>query len=1157
MLHFSKLRIQGFKSFVDKTELEIAPGLNGIVGPNGCGKSNLVEALRWVMGEGSAKRMRGDGMEDVIFAGADNRSARNIAEVSLLLDNKDRSAPPSYNGEEEIEVVRKIERDRGSLYKINGKTVRARDVQMLFADTVTGANSPALVSQGRVAEIINAKPQSRRQILEESAGISGLYARRHEAELRLRGADRNLERIDDILGNIETQLNSLKRQARQASRYRNLGAQIRQLEITIAHREWTSISERITALKKTFSEAESIVADKIALVAQLTKTQTTQAADLPDLRKAETEISAALQVQKISLQRLEEDAARYKEHLEELLMQLEQTKTDTKHEEQSLEESTLNLTKLEGEFETLSNRQKSEAEKLPELEKQRDELERRSIAVEEKYTTLMKNEAEANARKESLTRQIEQNKSRIEKLQERRAQAQADLAELENNEDTVKEIKNLQSLVSKLTATAEDTINKITEKEKQREDILKDVQSARDSLKKAEQEENALATEIKTLETFFESESNGDFIPVLDDVIPDNGFETALSRALGDSLMASLDSNAPSSWVKRSNVDVSHLPALPNDVSPILKHVKAHAVLAPALSQIGFITDEDAGENLAKELKPGQSLVSANGTYWRWDGYTVKAQATDRNARHLEQKNKLMSLNSSHPAKVEAVKAANKKLEDTIDAQNKLETALTDLRSVREKTERELVNVRTSLSNLRELAVQYESNVSRLNDIINVTNEDIATLEDVIRWDTERLNTHVENTDKDSDIDIAQVYEQLQKTRAAHQESIRTYDQQVQKDNSRKARLHAIADERISLQNRTIRSKERLKELNERLILLEDKNKELKSAKPIKDDSSKDNLLDSIKTLEDKRAEAADKLAKVEAELADTNKALKEAENILSDARESRAHAQATLSGIMEQQQALFSGIHEKFDMAPEHLAEHIVTSENDTPLDSLKEQKEQLIRQRDSIGPVNLRAEEELKTLEDESGGIITEREDLLKAIAELRKGITEINDEARERLSKAFDIVDTHFRELFGQLFNGGKAHLKLIDSDDPLEAGLEIYAQPPGKNLQSLSLLSGGEQALTSIALIFAMFLTNPSPICVMDEIDAPLDDANVDRVCNLLEDICSKSDTRFIIITHHRMTMARMHRLYGVTMAEKGISQLVSVDLQQSFEFLEAA
>ena len=393
MIQFKKLRINGFKSFVDRTELEIGPGLNGIVGPNGCGKSNLVEALRWVMGENSAKRMRGGGMEDVIFNGTANRSKRNIADVSLLLDNQTRTAPSAYNSGDEIEVTRRIERDHGSNYKINGKTVRARDVQMLFADTVTGANSPAMVSQGRITQIINSKPLERRLVLEESAGISGLFARRHEAELRLKAADTNLLRIEDLLGSMEGRLNALKRQARQATRYRNVSTQIRQMEILIAYAEWKSLQERLSQTRKKFEEAESLVADRLSVVSALTKTQTTQSEDLPGLRQKEAEIAATFQTKRLALQRLEDESARLEQVINEAKEQLELFRTDNEHEIASLKESTVALEKLEEEHKEIVAEQKSDEGKLEEKDAKREELEAKVTKLEEQYNVLIQGTA--------------------------------------------------------------------------------------------------------------------------------------------------------------------------------------------------------------------------------------------------------------------------------------------------------------------------------------------------------------------------------------------------------------------------------------------------------------------------------------------------------------------------------------------------------------------------------------------------------------------------------------------------------------------------------------------------------------------------------------------------------------------------------------------
>ncbi len=1156
MVQFSKLRINGFKSFVDRTELEIAPGMSGIVGPNGCGKSNLVEALRWVMGENSAKRMRGGGMEDVIFNGTTKRSQRNIAEVSLLLDNTARTAPAAYNGSDEIEVTRRIERDRGSNYKINGKNVRMRYVQMLFADTVTGANSPAMVSQGRVTQIINSKPLERRLILEESAGISGLFARRHEAELRLRAADTNLVRIEDIFGSMEGRLNGLKRQARQATRYRNVSAQIRQFEILVAYLEWQTLNERANATRKSFDEAESAVAEKLGVVTQLTKTQNVQTQEIAPLRHAETQAAAALQNQRIALQRLEDEAQHHAQILHETTGQLAQTETDQSHEQQSLSDSTAVLEKLEEEQKRIAEEQNREGEKLTEKQKKRDELESRVIALEEKYTALMQNEAETKARKQSLEQQIKLNTERLETVTQRKAKAEEELETLQNANKDSSEASDLEYKVNKLEEEIKVKHKEIEAAESTQDKAKETLQDAREALSLTKNKHSEFRAELSVLESFFDKDGEETFNAVLDDITTDTGFEKALSRAMGDGLLASLNDEAPVRWIKRAMS--KDLPALPGGISALLPHVKAPKELHLALSQIGYITNDAQGDTLVNDLLPGQALVSQSGTYWRWDGYCVKAEATDRNALHLEQKNKFKALEKKLPE----IESLTEKAQSTMDkalakqeaAEEQLRTLKTDLRTA-EETLKENTAI---LSVLRESRARHDSEVTRVKETAAMAAEDIKTLEEVIRWDRQRLETYEKEASEQKSEDTDALKAALNESREAHNAAIRAFDTYLQEQNSRKARLHAIADERINLQNRTIRSREHLKTLKERQKSLSEKLQELKAQpKDFKDDKEK--LLTLISGLEQTRDQSAEKLAAAETEVTETNRALKEAESMLSNARELRAHAQATLGSLQEQIEAMNAAIQEQFEMSPANLAANaaIDTEKQTESLDQIKHKKEKLTRERDSIGPVNLRADEEVLELEKEVSTLLHERNDLIQAIEELRGGIKKINDEARERLLIAFEHVNAHFQRLFVQLYSGGQAYLALIDSDDPLESGLEIFAQPPGKTLQSLSLLSGGEQTLASIALIFAMFLTNPSPICVLDEIDAPLDDANVDRVCTLLEEIAERGDTRFIIITHHRMTMARMDRLYGVTMAERGVSQLVSVDLQQSFDFLEEA
>ena len=1156
MIQFKSLRLSGFKSFVDKTEMEIGPGLNGIVGPNGCGKSNLVEALRWVMGESSAKRMRGSGMEDVIFAGTDKRSARNLAEVSLLLDNATRTAPSIYNATDEIEVVRRIERDKGSDYRINGKSARARDVQMLFADTVTGSNSPSLVSQGHVTRMINAKPQDRRLILEESAGIAGLYARRHEAELRLKAADANLVRVEDIIGSMDSRLSTLKRQARQATKYKNLNAQIRQFEIVITYLEWRALIERQKENHKRFAEAESIVAEKLAVVSQLTKTQTTQAEELPALRKAEAELGAALQTHKLALQRLEDENARRASALQEAKDQLHQAKVDSQHEEKTIHESSEILEKIQIEHTELSSLADNEGQKKADLAKRKETLHKDVIALEERFTALKESAAETRARQSALEEQIKNNENRLTTLQNRKEKARQEHETLQINDESKKNIAELESLIETM--------------ETERSDLSAKTDNVRESIQRAEDKANALRegvnesqnaytaflAEIRMLESFFNNTQEQNFTPVLDDISTESGFEKSLSRALGDCLMASIDKDAPAFWIKHAASEQKP-PALPEGISSLLPHVDAPEELDYALSQIGYIEETQDGHALALQLNPGQSLVSKNGTYWRWDGYVVKEDATDRHSVYLEQKNKLAELEKKRSAiEVRAVEA-QKDLDGAIQDHKNAKDAYSNLLAEIKTIEKKLADSRPALGKLRERTAKNESEIARLNDLIHTTEEDIKVIQETLNTDKTTLKAMISSRNEEQENTIEDIRLQLTDKKNEFQESVRILAQFEQQQSTRSARLQAIADERISLQNRSIRAKEHLKTLTQRITGLEEKLSSLKT-QPQSFEKEHEALLSKIAEKENARTQAANRLAECETEVTNTGKAMKEAESILGDAREERAHAQATLSAINEQlkntEESILETIGVEAKDLPAHAAVDLVKYQNED-LEKLKQEKDKLTREREAIGPVNLQADSEMQELEQEVTGLLHERNDLIQAIGELRGGIDKINKEARERLNTAFNHVNAHFQHLFTRLFKGGKAHLQLIESEDPLGAGLEIFAQPPGKALQSLSLLSGGEQTLASIALIFAMFLTNPSPICVLDEIDAPLDDANVDRVCDLLEEIAERGETRFLVITHHRLSMARMDRLYGVTMSEKGVSQLVSVDIQQSFEFID--
>lgn len=1159
MIQFEKLRLHGFKSFVDKTELEIGPGLTGIVGPNGCGKSNLVEALRWVMGENSSKRMRGStgSMEDVIFSGTSNRPARNMSEVSLLMDNSSRTAVPPHNNSDEIEIVRKIQRDQGSGYRMNGKPVRARDVQIFFADILAGANSPFLVSQGRVAQLIQAKPTERKQVLEDAAGISGLHARRHEAELRLRATENNLKRVEDIVGSMESRLQSLKKQARQAARYRNLSAQIRQLELMISAVEWRNAHSQLQEIERAFGEAESKVAERMIVVNQLTKTQGTQAQDLPDLRQKDAELGAALQAQKLGLQRLEDEATRLSQQLEESKAQLAQAAKDRAHEKETLAENSTVLERLGSEEEALQEKAGKESETLKAQEELKEKLSAKVKELEAEYTEMMAAITEQRIKKENLEKQIARDNERNEELEARIKTLKQDLEAKRGESTAEQEIEGLRHSIEGLEKDTESLAQKISGFDDKKSALRDEIESARDALKEKEQKHEKILAEIEALQSLLEGGENAEGVHyklLVDDIKTDQGFEAALSRALSDALSASIDDDAPVRWLARKAADID-LPALPAGAKALEPHVKAPEALKLALSQIGVVDGEEQGEKLFNKLKAGQALVSQDGTYWRWDGLHIDASAPDRHAIQLKQKNRLAELAILQPAAEKECGKAEAQIAKLRDKLSVLEKQEQELRADRQGKEREMRESQNTLNRMIEAQSQSRMEIAKMEEAITQAENSLAS---VLGTLSESQSLFAVFEDQDIEEQQSAVDEKraaLDAEREAYQDALRNFELSRNEHSRRKARLQAIGDERINLQNRCIRSNERIKELDEREQSLSARIEELKK-RPAEIKADREKLLEKITAAEREKSVISDKLAVCENELAETTKALKDAERELSEAREHRARYQATAEERQRQIQSIRQYIIEHFDMEPQQLlGEAAISEEHLGNLPALKQEKDKAVRDRDIIGPVNLRADTEAEELDKELTGILTERNDLTEAISELRGGINKLNTEARERLEGAFEKVNAYFRDMFTRLFRGGNAYLQLVESDDPLQAGLEIFAQPPGKVLQSLSLLSGGEQALTAIALIFAMFLTNPAPICVLDEVDAPLDDANVDRLCDLLEEFAERGETRFLIITHHRLTMARMDRLYGVTMAERGVSQLVSVDLNQQLDFLD--
>ena len=852
-MEFKKIQLNGFKSFAEKTNFLIEDGLTGIVGPNGCGKSNIVESLRWVMGETSAKSMRGSGMEDVIFSGTSNKASKNIAEVSIEVENKNKEGPIQYRELEQIQIRRKIEKDKGSKFYINDKEVRARDAQMFFADLSTGAHSPSMISQGRIGALVTAKPTDRRAILEEAAGISGLHVRRHEAELRLNAAESNLKRADELRRQQERQLANLQKQAEEATKYKLISEEIKKVEAGLYYLRLIEIEKEITIENEINNEAEGEVTGYNEKIADFEKQIKSETEKVNPLREKNIENLSKIQRLNLELQSLDEENTRIQDEIESIKKSLKTLEEDISRERGIIIDANSNEKRLKEE--------KSEL-----------------IEIDSKYFE-------------------------TEKL---------------SNED---------------------------------------LESAKNKLDQEQKEVDTVVSNIA------ESTINISLGPI-------NNVKNTITRA--KELIESNEINQALTLLDRCNIELDN-----------------------------FLRD-------IKDDKSRSELIGIN--------------EKSKNIKILQEKY-ADAFSKNQSIKKESIK-----------------------RNERIRT------IETEIESWKNLLINSEKMVNELTERKNKLNQQLELLENQPRTQAERKGQISEN------LRISE------KEKSDNEIIINETDEKIE---NLRSELNKIQEQSIQFRERKASSGATIEGLKKR----------------------KSDLLDRISS--------------------ELN--LKE-DNLLEN---------SNLNGV-------------------EELPNHI---DQEDLLDKKKQEREKL-------GSVNLKADEETNKYEVEIKKMEQDRADLVTAIVKLKESINELNQKGRERLIEAFEKVNRKFNEVYTKLFNGGNAKLELVDSDDPLEAGLEMLVSPPGKRLQSITLLSGGEQALTALSLIFAVFLTNPSPICVLDEVDAPLDDANVTRFCSLLEELTKITSTKFIIVTHHALTMSKMDRLYGVTMPEKGISQLVAVDLQKA-------
>jgi chromosome segregation protein len=1149
----TRLRLIGFKSFVEPTDFLIEPGLTGIVGPNGCGKSNLVEALRWVMGEASHKAMRAAEMDDVIFSGNNSRPGRNSAEVAMTIDNTARMAPAQFNGEDTLEVSRRIEREEGSTYRLNGREVRARDIQILFADASTGARSPALVHQGRIGEIIQAKPEQRRRVLEEAAGISGLHARRHEAELRLRAAEQNLARLEDVIGQLSAQVDALKRQARQAVRYRALSQSVRKAEAALFHLRLVQAKREVEDAAHAHVTGLREVAERTAAQAATATNQAVAAANLPAMREGEAAAAAVLARLINARDALEREEMRAKERIAELARHLVQLDADIGRERKQSADAEAALARLSAERETLTREAAASTERRTSVEERANMADAALAASEKTFGEITASLADLTAKRAQLDAASHDHETRRRRLERELGQITTELDQLMADAARAVDLDGLAAAMASAQAAVTAAEAEALRAEAAQSAARQALDVARQPLGEAERSVHRLDTEAKTLARVLHVDNKKLWPPVIDLLTVEKGYETALAAALGDDLDAPVEPAAPMHW-GGAPVDPTD-PPLPPGAQPLSGFItSAPDAVMRRLKQIGIVARAD-GARLARDAKPGQRLVSRDGDLWRWDGYAVAAHAPTGAARRLAGRNRLAGIEAELSIvradlyiRREIVAAAEAEVAVTRDAEHTARTRWRDLQheadAARDRhaaAERELNRITSRRSALAEAQTRLTAAMAEADAARAAAAEAREALPPTADLESRLAETRAK---------VARDRGRLAEVRAEAQALAR--EQELAQ-----RRLAAIDADAADWRARRDGAAAQIATIEARLTETKTEHQSLVDT-PQLFEAKRRALIGEIESAETARREAADRLAEGENALTMADRAARAALEALSAAREACARAEERHEAVKRRLADLAAEIREILEAEPETLA-GLAGFDADMPLPeiaAIEAELEKLKRDRERLGAVNLRADEELREVEAQHTTLTSERDDLIEAIKRLRQGIQSLNREARERLLASFEVVSGHFQRLFADLFGGGTAELQLIEHDDPLEAGLEILAKPPGKKPATLSLLSGGEQALTALALIFAVFLTNPAPICVLDEVDAPLDDHNVDRFCDLLNQMAKSTATRFIIITHNPITMARMDRLFGVTMAERGVSQLVSVDLEDAVKIREA-
>ena len=1150
-MDITKLRLLGFKSFVDSTEVEILPGLTGIVGPNGCGKSNIIDAFQWLMGESRPSSMRASGMEDVIFAGVEGRSPRHFAEVTLEIDNSEQKASSEFNRHKEIEISRKISREIGSSYRLNGKEVRARDVQTLFADLSSGSHSSSLIKQGQIAELLNMKPKDRKKILEEAAGISGLYHRRHEAQLKLNGAERNLERLQDLISQLEVQLKTIEKQAREAERYAKLSKEIRALKALLLLKQYLSLRSDINSVETSSTEKLKILSRLETEDRELEKKIDIESGNISKQKIDVEEKSEAYQNTLLERQVVLNEINLSERKANELQSQLIQSEADLQREDQLMVDAKSNMVEQKNLLHEVDEKLHEVDKKIENQKEAIEQNNERMQAVDDRYNFLRDKLNELRAERILNKKRKEERLSNLSDLARSVEKLNDSLEKLKNAEQH--EIKKLEDLLEEqdnLKSRYQIHSNNFSQKEKDFQKNEEEIAFVDNEINKLNARKAVNISELVASKGFLNKNSGQKTL--FDELEIENGFEPCLDALFFSELeYPEITKNKVSGWQKVVDKIENKIEMNFSGLENLSSRIKGPDVLNYLFEHVGIVNSTEEGDELSKMLFPGQQLITKEGDLWRWDGFVRYATGEiSKNALRVRNQKKVVDIQGSL-----------KETETKLGALQNKKIILKEKMSSSGDLELERSNISKGASDLQAL----EGEIARHRNQRAIASDNIISLEKKIEEENVQLKKYQgRDTDK-SDIKNPEADENEHKSLVSNLEEL---DKQRENLRNEKANFDKLTDDKNSLRVRkkeielnrskwkaqseiAIERKSSIQARIESLKLEVEKNSSL----PRDLENNKEVIDRKMEVTSEELADARDMLALSEGNLRKLQTRNKELIAELGVEKENQVRLTTKKESLADNVAELDSRINNEYNLSFEKFQDEFSNNQaKDFSQMEIETRLERQIRFRDNLGSVNLRAEQDAKEISDELETILSERNDVAQAIEKLNTAVRNINKDGRKKLTEAFNEVNKTFQTLFTRLFQGGIAELALVDSTDPLEAGLEIMCQPPGKKVTTISLLSGGEQTLTALALIFAVFLSNPSPICLMDEVDAPLDDANIEKYCDILDFMTNETNTRFIVITHNIITITRMDRLFGVTMMEPGVSQLVGVDLNRAEELI---